>query len=173
MGSDAPANPELTRRRRIAGAAGGALALAGAEAIADGAAGRPRPIAAGSFDSGVAAGSPGPRGVTLWTRVHHAHAHTGSLGLEVARDSEFRHVVARRRVLAHASADHTVNERISGLEPGEQYFYRFHTHAADSASRDELRVDFRAVTDVLDPQSDCFTVKSFRVPAGELSIEDA
>ena len=40
------------------------------------------------------------------------------------------------------------------------------------ASRDELRVDFRAVTDVLDPQSGCFTAKSFRVPAGQLSIQD-
>jgi len=148
---DSPANPPLTRRRLIAGAAGGALALAGADAVAG--ARRPRPIAAGSFDSGVAAGSPGPHGVTLWTRVHHAHVHTGSLGLEVARDREFRHVVARRRVLAHLSADHTVNERVTGLEPGEQYFYRFHTPAADSAvgrfrtlrppdSREPVRIAF-------------------------------
>ena len=41
------------------------------------------------------------------------------------------------------------------------------------ATGEELRVDFRAVRNALDPKSPSFTVKSFRVPAGELRIDDA
>ncbi len=129
MGPPRPQDTSLTRRRFVGAAAGGAAALTGADALASA---RPRPIREGSFDSGIAAGSPGQRGVTLWTRVHHAGVRSGSVGIEVARDADFRHVVARRRATAHASTDHTVNARVSGLEPGEQYHYRFHTDRASS-----------------------------------------
>jgi alkaline phosphatase D len=115
----------------MAGAAAGGAALAAGDALASR---RPRPIAAGSFESGIASGSPGQRGITLWTRVHHARVRSGWLHVEVARDADFRHVVDRRRVVTHTSSDHTVNVRIAGLEPGEQYHYRFFTRGASSAA---------------------------------------
>jgi alkaline phosphatase D len=120
----------LTRRGFVAGAAGGAATLAGADALA--AFARPRPLAEGAFPCGVAAGSPGTHGITLWTKVAHSHEQSGLLSLEVARDRDFRHVVERCQVIAHGSADHTVNQRITGLRPGEEYFYRFSTPASDS-----------------------------------------
>ena len=150
MAPERPKSSSLTRRRFVTAAAGGAAALAGSDALASA---RPRPIRAGSFASGVAAGSPGQRGITLWTRVDHAGVRSGSLEVEVARDAEFRQVVVRRRALSHASSDHTVNVRISGLEPGEQYHYRFFTRGASSAvgrfrtlrppdSREPVRIAF-------------------------------
>jgi alkaline phosphatase D len=119
----------LTRRRFVAGAAGAAAALAGADAIAE--VRRPEPINETSFASGIAAGVPTQHGATLWTRVDHGGP-SGTLELEVARDRDFAQVVARRTVVAERAADHTVNARVGGLDPGEEYFYRFESRRSHS-----------------------------------------
>jgi alkaline phosphatase D len=54
-----------------------------------------------------------------------------SAELEIARDRDFRRVVARRRVATSGSRAHTLKARVTGLRPYEQYYYRFSTRATD------------------------------------------
>jgi alkaline phosphatase D len=82
----------------------------------------------GAFRHGVAAGLPGERSITLWTRVSDLER-SGRIKLEVARDADFRRLVHRQTVRAAAVRDFTARATITpkGLAPGEQYFYRFST----------------------------------------------
>lgn len=85
------------------------------------------------FMHGVASGDPLPRSVVLWTRVTPAPQAVPGSGLgadtplrwEVARDEEFREIVATGEVVATATRDHTVHVDPFGLEPATTYFYRF------------------------------------------------
>jgi len=122
-----------TRRQfvRRAGATGAAVlvpqalgpALAGAQSRV--------PLRGGRFSDGLASGDPGPRSIALWSRVDEVER-AGSVLLEVARDRDFRRVVARRRIATGAGSNHAVKARVTGLAPREQYFYRFATAGADS-----------------------------------------
>jgi alkaline phosphatase D len=117
----------LRRREFLIAGAGAGLALAGPLNYAALARSRRVPIAThGSFAHGVAAGFPSPRGVTLWTRVSHLER-SSKIGLEVAKDAHFRHVVASEQVLADKHRDFTVHAPIKGLKPGHEYHYRFFT----------------------------------------------
>jgi alkaline phosphatase D len=114
--------------------AGGALALGGPRAFASR---RIRPDALlrdGAFHHGVAAGAPGQRSITLWTRLSETDR-PGSVELEIARSADFRKVVERRRVRVAAVRDNTARTLVQGgvLAPGEEYFYRFATKAGSSA----------------------------------------
>lgn len=124
----------VSRRRFIAGTSGIAVvaALSGPEALAQGRR-RPRPtLRGGRFAEGVLSGDPTPDGITLWTRVAEAEGN-GTVGLQVARDPDFRRQVARELVSTSAASDHAVKLRLRGLDPYEQYWYRFTTR--DEASR--------------------------------------
>jgi alkaline phosphatase D len=126
---------ELTRRRFIAaGAAGGAaIWLPDAARIADAASRRRVPLAtAGGFSTGVMSGDPGPRSVTLWTRLDDGEARRTRLRLEIARDEDFRNVVLRRDVPAIHTADHTAKVRVGGLDPDTRYWFRFATKTTES-----------------------------------------
>jgi alkaline phosphatase D len=117
-------------RRQFVAAAGSAAAAA---IVAPGALGQGRraPLAGGGrFAQGVMSGEPTPRGITLWTRLGGVDGDVG-VELEVARERDFRRVVARRRVAALRARDHNVKARITGLRPHEQYFYRFSTRGTD------------------------------------------
>ena len=50
----------------------------------------------------------------------------------MARDRGFRRVVARELIPTSARIDHAVKARVGGLEPYEQYYYRFSTKGANS-----------------------------------------
>jgi alkaline phosphatase D len=80
----------------------------------------------GSFPDGVVSGDPTTHGMTLWTRVAGVGG-AGRVELEVARDSHFKHVVARTDVATSKALNHAVKARIGGLKPHERYFYRFST----------------------------------------------
>jgi alkaline phosphatase D len=108
----------------------------------------------GSFAQGVAAGEPTTNAITLWTRLAGVSA-TGNVGYEVARDPGFATVLAGGTAAADAAADFTVHQRVSGgfLEPGEEYYYRFHTTGESSpvgrfrtarpaGSRETVRIAF-------------------------------
>jgi alkaline phosphatase D len=126
---------ELTRRRFIAaGAAGGAaLWLPDAARIADAAARRKVPLARdGGFSTGVMSGDPGPRSVTLWTRLDDADPRQQRLRLEIASDEDFKNVVLRRDVPAVHTADHTAKVRVGGLQPDTRYWFRFSTKTTSS-----------------------------------------
>ena len=71
-----------------------------------------------------------PRGITLWTRVAEAEG-TGTVEVQVARDRGFRKVVARDLIKTSDKTIHSAKARVTGLEPYEQYYYRF-------ATRDEV-----------------------------------
>src|SRR4051812_49363509 len=91
-----------------------------------------RRFGSGRFPDGVISGDPTPSAITLWTRVDDVEG-AGSVGLEVATDKAFRHVVARKELATSGASFHTVKARISGLEAHEQYYYRFATRTTHSA----------------------------------------
>ncbi len=126
---------ELTRRRFIAaGAASSAVIwLPGAAQIADAKSRRRVPLAReGGFSTGVMSGDPGPRSVTLWTRLDDAGPRRLRLHLEMSTDEDFKQVVLRRDVPAIHTADHTAKVRVGGLKPDTRYWFRFSTRTTDS-----------------------------------------
>ena len=141
--------------------AGGALAL-GSAAPSVAASKRIRPeklLREGAFRHGVAAGAPGQRSITLWTRVSDVER-SGRVELEIARQADFRRVVARKQVRVAAVRDFTARTVVEGraLLPGEEYFYRFSTRAGSSPvgrfrtarppdSREPLRIGFFSCQD--------------------------
>ena len=118
-----------TRRQFVVAAAGAAAAAVLApEALGRASAG---PLARGGrFSEGVMSGEPTPSAITLWSRLHDVDGRV-SAELEVARDSDFRRVVARRLVTASGDRGHALKARVTGLRPHEDYFYRFSTRTTD------------------------------------------
>ena len=128
----------MDRRSFLArsGLAGSALVLGGVPVFADAARTRRKriPLAGGgTFAEGIASGETSTNAATLWTRLG-GYRTDRRLGLEIASDPGFRHVVHRRSVVARAAHDHTIKARVGGrfLKPGERYWYRFegaHSHS--------------------------------------------
>ena len=125
----------LSRRQFLtrSGAAGAAV-LAPQALLPDLASARKAPLLrSGRFAEGVASGDPAPRAITLWTRVAELERR-GSVRLEVARDKGFRRVVAREQIGTNADRGGSVKARVTGLDPYEQYYYRFETRARRARS---------------------------------------
>jgi len=85
------------------------------------------------FLLGVASGDPLPDRVILWTRLvkdlldpASLSRHVIPVGWQVARDEGFRHVVRGGIAFARPELAHSVHVDARGLEPGHEYFYRFH-----------------------------------------------
>jgi alkaline phosphatase D len=128
----------LTRRSFVTAAAlaGGGVVLGGTPAaLAAKRKPRRKPrepfVTAGAFSLGVAAGLPSEREITLWTRVDDVDRNS-RIRLEVARDPDFAKTVLVRDVRVPVVRDFTARARVTGLAPGEQYFYRFVTREKDS-----------------------------------------
>ena len=122
------------RRRQflVAGAATG-VAVAGPLNYAQIARAKKVPFAKhGKFKHGVSSGFPSDKAVTLWTRLSGVDR-TSKLKVEIAKDKGFRKVVKQGTVKAVANDDFTVHQRVTGLKPGTEYFYRFETK--EKASR--------------------------------------
>jgi alkaline phosphatase D len=119
-----------TRRQFLArsGAAAAAVVLAPQEALAIKRRKR-KPanmLRGGRFRQGVLSGDPSPHAITLLTLVDDVGG-AGRVRLEVARDSDFRHVVARQDILTTEAIGHSVKARVTGLKPHRRYWYRFET----------------------------------------------
>ncbi len=128
-----PAGLALSRRGFIAGASGLALATAAGGPTALAARPKRKPsLRAGSFPEGVISGDPTPDAITLWTRVHDVEG-KGTVEVEVARDRGFRKVVARDLVKTSHDVRYSVKARIAGLDPHEEYWYRFSTRGEESS----------------------------------------
>jgi alkaline phosphatase D len=144
----------IDRRTFVRGAAlgAGALILGPASSLL------PRKARAatldGVFRQGVASGEPGPRSITLWTRLDELDR-PALVDLEVATDAGFANVVHRAQVPVEPDRDSTARVRLQDgfLAPGTEYHYRFATAAADSPvgrfrtarpadSREPVRVAF-------------------------------
>ena len=85
------------------------------------------------FSLGVASGDPWPDGVVLWTRLAPEPLDGGGMpmvnvevGWEIAPDRAFRTVTQKGVVLARPELGHSVHVEARGLEPGRDYWYRFH-----------------------------------------------
>jgi alkaline phosphatase D len=123
-----------TRRQFLAGAAPlAAAAVLTPQALAAGltSARKAPAFRGGRFASGLMSGDPSPRGITLWTTLDGVGG-SGSVELEVAKDKAFNQVVTRKAIRTSAALDHSVKARVSGLDPYEQYYYRFATATKDS-----------------------------------------
>ena len=84
------------------------------------------------FPQSVASGDPRPTSVVLWTRVVDSARAAADLQLtlELSKDEAFAQLVSldgasSRPLQALAELDHCVKTRVTGLEPGTTYYYRF------------------------------------------------
>ena len=77
-----------------------------------------------TFPQGVGSGDPTPGGVLLWTRVEPAGA-VETVHYEVARDPDFRDIVATGAHDVAAETDHALHVDVTGLAAGTTYWYRF------------------------------------------------
>src|SRR6185369_12327651 len=126
----------VSRRQFLlrSGSAGAALVLApqtALEALAapKGAAGKL--LRGGRFSQGVLSGDPTPHGITLLTLLDDVSG-AGRVRLEVARDRDFRNVVASKTIRTSDHRSHSVKARVGNLKAHEQYFYRFETRDTQS-----------------------------------------
>ena len=77
------------------------------------------------YPQGVASGDPDAHSVVLWTRRPFDQGDRHALTVEVARDADFRHVVAKASAPVLAAADWTCRALVGGLLPATIYWYRF------------------------------------------------
>src|SRR5256886_10114489 len=92
------------------------------------------------FSLGVASGDPLPDGIVLWTRLAPKPLEGGGMPAaivdvdwELAGDERFRTIVQKGTSLARPELGHSVHVEVAGLEPGREYWYRF--HAGDEVSQ--------------------------------------
>jgi alkaline phosphatase D len=85
------------------------------------------------FTLGVASGDPWPDNVVLWTRLAPDPLDGGGMpmsnvevGWEIARDDRFKNIVHAGATIARPELGHAVHVEVPGLEPGRDYWYRFH-----------------------------------------------
>ena len=126
--------------------AGGALASAacgggGGECDCDPASGWGAEI----FELSVASGDPRPTSVVLWTRAldEQRPGEDLELELEVATEPRFIELVslagkASLRLVASAGADGCVKVRLTDLEPGTHYYYRFRHRLGDRVAESAI-----------------------------------
>lgn len=85
------------------------------------------------FTLGVASGEPWHDNVVLWTRLAPEPLDGGGMpmanvevGWEIARDDAFRNIVHSGVAVARPELGHAVHAEVDRLEPGRDYWYRFH-----------------------------------------------
>ncbi len=122
------AGPGLTRRGAlVAGTAGvGAVSLSACMSPP------PPPPATGLFRHGVASGDPMTDRVIIWTRVSPIDSGAIDVAYSVARDEAFTDIVKRGADATSAARDFTIKWDITGLEPGQTYWYRFEARGEQS-----------------------------------------
>lgn len=83
------------------------------------------------FTHNVASGEPGQDSVLLWTRFVPVDGGASGLSVEVAEDIAFTRIIACGEGTAEPASDHCARIRVSGLNPGKWYFYRFRAAGGD------------------------------------------
>lgn len=84
------------------------------------------------FPQGLASGDPKPTSIVLWTRAAPLTAGSQKVFYEVATDEGFDNMIASGELEAIADWDHTLRIKVTELEPGTPYFYRFASQGAVS-----------------------------------------
>ncbi len=77
------------------------------------------------FPQSVMSGDPKPDSVILWTRVEDGTDLDLALTLQVAKDDTFNQLVVEQEFIALASADNCLKIRVTELDAGQHYYYRF------------------------------------------------
>lgn len=97
-------------------------------------------IKSNPFTLGIASGSPRDTTVLLWTRLAPDPLRGGGMPLgdvpvrlRVWADDAATRLVREMDVLAVAEDAHSIHERVEGLEPGREYWYRFSVGDYESA----------------------------------------
>ncbi len=124
--TDSPRDIALTPSRRQF--LGGAIATSATFATA----GVAVASAGAVFVHGVASGDPLATAVILWTRVSGISRPT-PVEWSVAIDEAMTKVVKRGTAFAQAARDYTVKVDVTGLRPGETYYYKFKAAGVVSA----------------------------------------
>ena len=110
------------------------------------------------FTLGVASGEPLPESVVLWTRLAPDPLNGGGMPMasvpvswEIAHDERFTRMAQTGTVVARPELGHSVHVEADGLQPGREYWFRFHagrdtsitgrtkTAPAENATVDRLR----------------------------------
>ncbi|MBA2347365.1 MAG: alkaline phosphatase D family protein [Solirubrobacterales bacterium] len=145
------ASPAYSRRTFLGGAAASAAALMAWRDPFALAQSRVPVARGGTFAQGVSSGQQTDSGITLWSRVGGLDR-TSRVQFEVSTDPGFAKVIHRQDALAGAEAGFTALQRVEGLAPGTEYYYRcfscdttsavgrFTTTKADS--NDPVRIGF-------------------------------
>ena len=146
----------LTRRRFVRGAAAaaGSTLVLGPSALAGTRLSRLAAASDVRFTQGVACGEPGTRAITLWTHLDGLTS-SAKLDVEVALDAQFARTVVRTSAVALPDDGGSARVRLSGggLQPSEQYWYRFESRDGSSPigrfrtlppadSREPIRIAF-------------------------------
>jgi len=121
------------RRSFLTSVAGVAGLAAIAQIPATEAAAAPGRLVDNPFPLGVASGDPTATGVVLWTRLVPLPFEPGggmpsravTVSWQVARDSQFRHIVRSGSSWAVPQLAHSVHVEVDGLAPDREWFYRF------------------------------------------------
>ena len=77
------------------------------------------------FPQSVVSGDPKADSVILWTRVDDGSGADTPLMLQVASDEAFANLVVEESFDALATSDHCLKIRVTELEAGQHYYYRF------------------------------------------------
>jgi len=77
------------------------------------------------FPQSVVSGDPKPDSVILWTRVDDGTASDILVTLQVANDETFSNLVVEQEFNAMSSADNCLKIRVTELNAGQHYYYRF------------------------------------------------
>ncbi len=119
-------------------AAAGSLAACGADSTSTPPQGAPAKPAAGTFAfaQGVASGDPRADSIVFWTRATAAAGGSApvALQLQVSTASDFSTLAANVALQALSDFDFTVRAKVTGLQAGTTYFYRFVAGADTSAA---------------------------------------
>ncbi|MBE9585892.1 alkaline phosphatase D family protein [Mucilaginibacter sp. JRF] len=88
------------------------------------------------FNEGVASFDPATDRVILWTRYTPASQETGTpeVLLDVAKDKDFKDVVASRSVRVDSNSDNTVYVDVTNLTSNTKYYYRFRSETTEAVS---------------------------------------
>lgn len=90
------------------------------------------PPARFQYPQGVASGDPRPDSIILWTRVIGADDAAVPVRVQLARDDAFTQLLVDASVSAEPDWDHTVRHKVTGLDAGSAYYYRFVAGASTS-----------------------------------------
>jgi len=117
---------KISRRHALTLVGAGSLAAACATntAVRDAAASSEAAPVPLHFRHGVASGDPGATSLIIWTRIT-TDLPELDVVWRIAADADFRNVTASGTVTATAARDWTVKPLVTGLQPGQVYYYQF------------------------------------------------